>query len=253
MKYENKLIETQRLYYTNQTLSNLDNLNNNKTSMITEYKNNFNKSNDNGKRINFHIYSKSYNMGKFFKSIIDKTSINHLDAYINEEYSNNFDKNLNKIIGEKTENIMIDYLTPNIQSSQRYNSNFKLKKKNSFKKESPIKPNYNNESNINENIMNLNRYYENLDNIKSRNRKDSLNYKSLTNDKTLSSEQQRKNKNYTLYSINKSNPSTSFNKTISTGLGLSQFNLKSIMKRINNYEKQFIDYEEEKKKISEFK
>ena len=253
MKYENKLIETQRLYYTNQTLSNLDNLNNNKTSMITEYKNNFNKSNDNGKRINFHIYSKSYNMGKFFKSIIDKTSINHLDAYINEEYSNNFDKNLNKIIGEKTENIMIDYLTPNIQSSQRYNSNFKLKKKNSFKKESPIKPIYNYESNINENIMSLNRYYENLDNIKSRNRKDSLNYKSLTNDNTLSSEQQRKNKNYTLYSINKSNPSTSFNKTISTGLGLSQFNLKSIMKRINNYEKQFTDYEEEKKKISEFK
>ena len=252
MKYENKLIETQRLYYTNQTLSNLDNLNNNKTSMITEYKNNFNKSNDNGKRINFHIYSKSYNMGKFFKSIIDKTSINHLDAYINEEYSNNFDKNLNKIIGEKTENIMIDYLTPNIQSSQRYNSNFKLKKKNSFKKESPIKPIYNYESNINENIMSLNRYYENLDNIKSRNRKDSLNYKSLTNDNTLSSEQQRKNKNYTLYSINKSNPSTSFNKTISTGLGLSQFNLKSIMKRINNYEKQLIDYEEEKK-ISEFK
>ena len=253
MKYENKLIETQRLYYTNQTLSNFDNLNNNKTSMITEYKNNFNKSNDNGKRINFHIYSKSYNMGKFFKSIIDKTSINHLDAYINEEYSNNFDKNLNKIIAEKTENIMIDYLTPNIQSSQRYNSNFKLKKKNSFKKESPIKPIYNYESNINENIMSLNRYYENLDNIKSRNRKDSLNYKSLTNDNTLSSEQQRKNKNYTLYSINKSNPSTSFNKTISTGLGLSQFNLKSIMKRINNYEKQFIDYEEEKKKISEFK
>ena len=252
MKYENKLIETQRLYYTNQTLSNFDNLNNNKTSMITEYKNNFNKSNDNGKRINFHIYSKSYNMGKFFKSIIDKTSINHLDAYINEEYSNNFDKNLNKIIGEKTENIMIDYLTPNIQSSQRYNSNFKLKKKNSFKKESPIKPIYNYESNINENIMSLNRYYENLDNIKSRNRKDSLNYKSLTNDNTLSSEQQRKNKNYTLYSINKSNPSTSFNKTISTGLGLSQFNLKSIMKRINNYEKQLIDYEEEKK-ISEFK
>ena len=252
MKYENKLIETQRLYYTNQTLSNFDNLNNNKTSMITEYKNNFNKSNDNGKRINFHIYSKSDNMGKFFKSIIDKTSINHLDAYINEEYSNNFDKNLNKIIGEKTENIMIDYLTPNIQSSQRYNSNFKLKKKNSFKKESPIKPIYNYESNINENIMSLNRYYENLDNIKSRNRKDSLNYKSLTNDKTLSSEQQRKNKNYTLYSINKSNPSTSFNKTISTGLGLSQFNLKSIMKRINNYEKQLIDYEEEKK-ISEFK
>ncbi len=253
MKYENKLIETQRLYYTNQTLSNFDNLNNNKTSMITEYKNNFNKSNDNGKRINFHIYSKSYNMGKFFKSIIDKTSINHLDAYINEEYSNNFDKNLNKIIGEKTENIMIDYLTPNIQSSQRYNSNFKLKKKNSFKKESPIKPIYNYDSNINENIMSLNRYYENLDNIKSRNRKDSLNYKSLTNDNTLSSEQQRKNKNYTLYIINKSNPSTSFNKTISTGLGLSQFNLKSIMKRINNYEKQFIDYEEEKKKISEFK
>ncbi len=101
--------------------------------------------------------------------------------------------------------------------------------------------------------MSLNRYYENLDNIKSRNRKDSLNYKSLTNDNTLSSEQQRKNKNYTLYIINKSNPSTSFNKTISTGLGLSQFNLKSIMKRINNYEKQFIDYEEEKKKISEFK
>ncbi len=255
MKDENKLYETQRLNNKNQTLSNFYNLNNNKKSMIIEYKNNFNKSSDIGKKINFqkHIYSKSHNLGNLFKSILDKNSQIHLDAYINEEYSNNFDKNLNKIIGEKTDNIMLDYISPNIQSNQRYNPNFKLKKKNSFRKESPIKPIYNNDSNTNDHTLSLNRYYENLDKLKSRNRNNTLNYtKSLTIDNTLSSENQRKNKNYTLSSFNKSNPSC-FNKTISTGLGLSQYNLKSLMKRINNYEKQFTDYEEEKKIISEFK
>ena len=259
MKDKCKTNETQTFNYKNETFSNFDNLNKNNSSMIIEYKNYFNKANAFEKKINFHKYfyskSKSYNLGNLFKSILDKNSNIQLDTYINEEYSNNFDKNLNKIISEKTQNIMLDCISPNNQYNQRYNPYFKLNKKNSFKKENPIKPIYDDEYNRNDHLISLNRYYDNLDKIKrSRNRNNTLNYiKSLTINNTSSFECEKNNKNLSLSNYNKSNPSTSFNKTISTGLGLSQFNLKNVMRRINNYEKQFSENKKEKKKISEFK
>ena len=259
MKDKCKTNETQTFNCKNETFSNFDNLNKNNSSMIIEYKNYFNKANAFEKKINFHKYlyskSKSYNLGNLFKSILDKNSNIQLDTYINEEYSKNFDKNLNKIISEKTQNIMLDYISPNNQYNQRYNPYFKLNKKNSFKKENPIKPIYDDEYNRNDHLISLNRYYDNLDKIKrSRNRNNTLNYiKSLTINNTSSFECEKNNKNLSLSNYNKSNPSTSFNKTISTGFGLSQFNLKNVMRRINNYEKQFSENKKEKKKISEFK
>ena len=254
MKDKCKTNETQTFNCKNETFSNFDNLNKNNSSMIIEYKNYFNKANAFEKKINFHKYlyskSKSYNLGNLFKSILDKNSNIQLDTYINEEYSKNFDKNLNKIISEKTQNIMLDYISPNNQYNQRYNPYFKLNKKNSFKKENSIKPIYDDEYNRNDHLISLNRYYDNLDKIKrSRNRNNTLNYiKSLTINNTSSFECEKNNKNLSLSNYNKSNPSTSFNKTISTGLGLSQFNLKNVIRRINNYEKQFSENKKEKKK-----
>ncbi len=234
-------------------IKNIKNLRKDKPSKILEYNNNLNKYNSLNKRYNEHnektnfklnsyLISKSDNIGNLFKSILDKNKRNQLDIYYNEEYSLNFDKKLNEIISEKVTNLLKYELKKN---EEKYNSERKSRPKiiiSKKQKNSIIISD--DESNYNiEHFISLNNYYDNLDSMDNKMKTNYTNYPSFGNSK-------EKNLNF-------NNTQNSFpiniHKTISTSFGShGRVNLKSVMKRINNFERN-LEEKNESKKISEFR
>ncbi len=234
-------------------IKNIKNLRKDKPSKILEYNNNLNKYNSLNKRYNEHnektnfklnsyLISKSDNIGNLFKSILDKNKRNQLDIYYNEEYSLNFDKKLNEIISEKVPNLLKYELKKN---EEKYNSERKSRPKiiiSKKQKNSIIISD--DESNYNiEHFISLNNYYDNLDSMDNKMKTNYTNYPSFGNSK-------EKNLNF-------NNTQNSFpiniHKTISTSFGShGRVNLKSVMKRINNFERN-LEEKNESKKISEFR
>ncbi len=234
-------------------IKNIKNLRKDKPSKILEYNNNLNKYNSLNKRYNEHnektnfklnsyLISKSDNIGNLFKSILDKNKRNQLDIYYNEEYSLNFDKKLNEIISEKVPNLLKYELKKN---EEKYNSERKSRPKiilSKKQKNSIIISD--DESNYNiEHFISLNNYYDNLDSMDNKMKTNYTNYPSFGNSN-------EKNLNF-------NNTQNSFpiniHKTISTSFGShGRVNLKSVMKRINNFERN-LEEKNESKKISEFR
>ena len=235
-------------------IKNIKNLRKDKPSKILEYNNNLNKytslnkryNNEHNEKTNFklnsYLISKSDNIGNLFKSILDKNKRNQLDIYYNEEYSLNFDKKLNEIISEKVPNLLKYELKKN---EEKYNSERKSRPKiiiSKKQKNSIIISDDESNHNI-EHFISLNNYYDNLDSMDNKMKTNYTNYPSFANSN-------EKNLNF-------NNTQNSFpinlHKTISTSYGShGRVNLKSVMKRINNFERN-LEEKNESKKISEFR
>ena len=235
-------------------IKNIKNLRKDKPSKILEYNNNLNKYTSINKRyynehnektnfkLNSYLISKSDNIGNLFKSILDKNQKNQLDIYYNEEYSLNFDKKLNEIISEKVPNLLKYELKKN---EEKYNSERKSRPKiiiSKKQKNSIIISDDESNHNI-EHFISLNNYYDNLDSMDNKMKTNYTNYPSFANSN-------EKNLNF-------NNTQNSFpinlHKTISTSYGShGRVNLKSVMKRINNFERN-LEEKNESKKISEFR
>ena len=235
-------------------IKNIKNLRKDKPSKILEYNDNLNKytsinkryNNEHNEKTNFklnsYLISKSDNIGNLFKSILDKNKRNQLDIYYNEEYSLNFDKKLNEIISEKVPNLLKYELKKN---EEKYNSERKSRPKiiiSKKQKNSIIISDDESNHNI-EHFISLNNYYDNLDSMDNKMKTNYTNYPSFANSN-------EKNLNF-------NNTQNSFpinlHKTISTSYGShGRVNLKSVMKRINNFERN-LEEKNESKKISEFR
>ena len=235
-------------------IKNIKNLRKDKPSKILEYNDNLNKytsinkryNNEHNEKTNFklnsYLISKSDNIGNLFKSILDKNQKNQLDIYYNEEYSLNFDKKLNEIISEKVPNLLKYELKKN---EEKYNSERKSRPKiiiSKKQKNSIIISDDESNHNI-EHFISLNNYYDNLDSMDNKMKTNYTNYPSFANSN-------EKNLNF-------NNTQNSFpinlHKTISTSYGShGRVNLKSVMKRINNFERN-LEEKNESKKISEFR
>ena len=235
-------------------IKNIKNLRKDKPSKILEYNNNLNKytslnkryNNEHNEKTNFklnsYLISKSDNIGNLFKSILDKNQKNQLDIYYNEEYSLNFDKKLNEIISEKVPHLLKYELKKN---EEKYNSERKSRPKIIIsKKQKNSIVISDDESNYNiDHFISLNNYYDNLDSMDNKMKINYTNYPSFGNSNE---------KNLNFNNTQNSFP-VNLHNTISTSYGShGRVNLKSVMKRINNFERN-LEEKNEIKKISEFR